>query len=180
MYVTIDLETLGSHPNSVVNQIAAVAWNPDVGKITAEFQLNVDIDDELRLGFKPTGSTVCWWLNQSEEARKSITNGQLKAKPTKEALQSLSLWFKQNNLQDALVWSNGPSFDSAILQTHYSRFGASVPWKFFFDRCFRTLMMLKEFNPKKVPREGVHHNALDDCLHQAKCIQLAMGKPWKP
>jgi len=29
---------------------------------------------------------------------------------------------------------------------------------------------------RKIPRLGTAHNALDDALHQARCVQLAVAK----
>jgi hypothetical protein len=176
--VMLDLETLGNKPTAPILQIGVVAWNTETGKIEETFIANTSLEDELKSGFKPSGSTFLWWLEQSEEARLSLIKGQIKSKPTSEVLKELKSWFFNKKLEDCKVWSNGPAFDSAILATHFQRFNADLPWKFWNDRCFRTLMDELKFNPKSVDRVGVYHNAVDDCLHQIRCIQLARKKPF--
>jgi hypothetical protein len=176
--VMIDLETMGTNAMAPIVQIAAVLWETDNGVVQQTFQTHVSLSDELKYGFRPDAGTIMFWMEQSEEARSALVKGQLRAKPTKQMLTDLSLWFFKHKLERSVVWTNGPSFDSTILASHYRKFNEDLPWSFWNDRCFRTLMSELSFNPKNEPRTGVHHNALDDCLHQIKCIQKARNKPY--
>jgi len=66
----------------------------------------------------------------------------------------------------ALVWGNGADFDNMMLASLYDACRLAVPWKYYSNRCYRTL---KSFSRPSdmVTREGIHHNALDDAVHQA-------------
>jgi hypothetical protein len=68
------------------------------------------------------------------------------------------------------LWGNGASFDNAILAHAYARCGATPPWKFWNDRCYRTVAALTA-----TPRQqgGTHHNALDDARSQAEHLITA-------
>jgi exodeoxyribonuclease VIII len=70
-------------------------------------------------------------------------------------------WLPKN----VLVWGNGASFDNAILAQCYRAVGMDFPWKFWNDRCYRTLKNLVLDVPFE--RTGTHHNALDDARSQA-------------
>jgi hypothetical protein len=175
--VMLDLETMGRTPNAPILQVAAVAWDSQTGRHVHEFHCHVSFQDELRLGFKPDADTVLWWMEQSESARKAIIDGQTKSPlKTKDMVQRLHTWVVSNQLSEVNWWSNGPAFDSSIMSMHFACFNSLPPWKHWADRCYRTLMEERKFNPRTVTRSGVAHNALDDCAHQIKCLQLARSK----
>jgi hypothetical protein len=178
--VMIDLETMGTSPLAPILQLSAVVWNPKEGTIEGTFNAFVSLQDELSLGFKPEANTILWWLSQEVAARHALAEGQRKAIPTKDALQQFRDWYVKENLGDLKVWANGPSFDLTILELHFHKFKQLTPWKFWNQRCYRTLMEERDFNPKEVPFKGVKHNGLHDCYHQIKCVQKAKGLPWKP
>ena len=63
------------------------------------------------------------------------------------------------------MWGNGATFDNVILANAYRGAGLPVPWKFWNDKCYRTI---KGFFPQiKLQRIGTHHNAQDDAESQA-------------
>jgi hypothetical protein len=127
--------------------------------------------DCLELGLTVTQSTVDWWNKQPQEARAAwdIQN------PPKlqDVLTELNLWMRTFTKDEYICpWGNGADFDLVILKSAYEAVGADPPWKYYNHHCYRTL---KNLATSKVPngglprREGVHHNALDDAIHQAKC-----------
>lgn len=64
------------------------------------------------------------------------------------------------------VWGNGADFDPVLLSSAYRAIGRPPPHKFYNVHCFRTLKNL--FPVEKPARDGTHHNALDDAIHQVK------------
>lgn len=156
--VMIDLETLGNKPGSVIVAIGAVKFGS--GEITSSFYERVDAESCVQLGLRLDAATVMWWLKQSDAARKEITRpgGKLS-----EVLMRFSSWV--NDL-DAEVWGNGASFDNVLLSDAYDRAQLPRPWKYYNDRCYRTVKNLRPEVP--IMRGGTHHNALDDAKSQAK------------
>ena len=69
--VMLDLETMGNNSNSAIIAIGAVAFSLDSG-VYDKFYANVHLQTSLDAGLKVDGSTVEWWLTQSENARESI------------------------------------------------------------------------------------------------------------
>jgi hypothetical protein len=66
----------------------------------------------------------------------------------------------------AEIWGNGASFDNAILAEAYDCARIDRPWKYWNDRCYRT--MKNQFPLVPFRRSGTHHNALDDARSQAE------------
>ena len=67
---------------------------------------------------------------------------------------------------DAEIWGNGASFDPVLWGSAYDAMHHPRPWRFWNERCFRTVKALYPHVPVP-PRSGTHHNALADALHQA-------------
>jgi inhibitor of KinA sporulation pathway (predicted exonuclease) len=89
------------------------------------------------------------------------------------ALSEFQLWLQEvtrGDLSRAAVWGNGVDFDQVLLKNAYAAVGADAPWKYFNQYCFRTL---KNMFPPKMPvqRQGTHHSALDDAVHQTRVVQ---------
>ena len=166
--VMIDLETLDTKPTSMILTIGAVAFDVDEG-LGQEFYSGVRLDfayppDRL----STSGDTILWWLQQSDAARARVTQDCGPSAPwLDDMLWNLSDWFEKNFSPEVKVWGNGASFDNAILANAYGYCGETLPWKFYNDRCYRTL---KNLYPAITadPFEGVQHNALDDAKHQAR------------
>ena len=67
-----------------------------------------------------------------------------------------------------VFWCQGPLFDYAILQNIYTQLGHPQPWNYWQIRDSRTLFSLV---PKDTTKRDGHHNALQDCIYQAKKVQ---------
>lgn len=59
-------------------------------------------------------------------------------------------------------------FDITILENWFRACNTPIPWKFWNVRDVRTIVDWFNIDTRSYEREGVHHNALDDCLHQIK------------
>ncbi len=156
--VMLDLETLGNKPGSVILAIGAVKFSAT--KILDTFYMRVNPESCVKWGLRMDVSTVMWWLKQNEAARAEIAlpGGDLVA-----VLVEFSRWLKDENAE---VWGNGAAFDNVLLADAYDRVNMERPWKFWNDRCYRTVKTLFPGMPER--RTGTHHNALDDAISQAE------------
>ena len=162
--VMLDLETLGTRPNSAIIAIGAVEFDEDLGILSRYYQ-NVDLQSCIDKGLEVDGKTMMWWLRQSDEARSALRGNVVELK---DALKSFREYLKGDNLQ---IWGNGVGFDNVILKNAYDKFRVYEPWDYRSDRCYRTLTC--SLPSLKLEREGTHHNAVDDAEYQAeKLIKL--------
>jgi exodeoxyribonuclease VIII len=175
MHIMIDLETMGTRPNAPIVAIGAVAFVPDrqhkdgsveAGGLYDKFYEVLDLTWAVRDGAIMDPETVIWWLGQSDEARQAITRRGIEPRV---ALTRFSTWLSTLDTIEG-VWGNGASFDNVILSETYTRLGMKTPWKFWQDRCYRTVKNM--FPDVELVRSGTHHNALDDARTQAEHLML--------
>lgn len=152
----IDLETMGNKPDAPITSIGAVIFS--MNGVSHEFYARVDLSSSVKHGGIMDADTVKWWLTQDPAAQQEMTGGG----DLIEALNDLSDFMRGD---DPIVWGNGAAFDNVILAAHYDRCCIYRPWKFWNDRCYRTMKSL--FPDVKMDRSGTHHNALDDAKSQA-------------
>lgn len=154
----LDLETMGTTPNSVILSIGAVKFGDD--EIKDSFYERIDAKSCLDYGLEIDVGTVMWWLQQSEEARKEI------CKPA-QPLNAVLTWFAEWAYSpDVRVWGNGATMDNIILSNAYFKVKIPRPWSYKGDMCYRTIKNL--YPDIKIEQLGVYHNALDDATSQAK------------
>ena len=163
----VDLETLGNSNTAVILSIGACMFYPTgEGVLPDPFEAFVDPQSCVSAGLTMDPSTVLWWMDdQRDEARIALMDKMDTAVPLRTALARFSEWFGQSKP----FWGNGATFDNVILRSAYTAVGLPCPWKFWDDRCYRTL---KNLAPTvKLQREGVHHSAMWDAISQAKHLQ---------
>ena len=159
-HLMLDIETMGNKSNSAIISIGAVEFDIETGKTGKEFYRNVSLKSSIDLGLNVDADTVMWWMNQSDDARKSLTNE--KAVSINQALVD----FREFCNKDYQIWGNSARFDCGILQNAYNKAGIPIPWDFRKERCVRTLV---SFNPEiknNFPSVGTAHNAISDCYLQ--------------
>jgi DNA polymerase III epsilon subunit-like protein len=156
--VMLDLETLGAKPGSVIVAIGAVKFGG--GQIIDSFYERIDPASCVEAGLKMDPQTIMWWLTQPDAARLEITKP---GAPLAAVLAMFTVWVGENDVE---IWGNGASFDNVLLSDAYEVAGMPRPWKFYNERCYRTV---KNLRPDiQMAREGVHHHALDDARSQAE------------
>jgi exodeoxyribonuclease VIII len=161
----IDLETLGTIPGCTILSIGAVEFSVEHG-LGREFHVYIDRKSCKIHGLKEDQSTIEWWKAQSEEAKAIFDKvDSPDAKPLPIALSDLLRWIDYWNRNKVRVWGNGSDFDNAILAVAHAQIGVPLPWKFWNNRCFRTLKNLVQVDA--VERVGIYHSALDDAKTQA-------------
>jgi len=163
--VMIDLETLGTLPGSAILSIGAVEFDCGTGQLGRELYSVVSRAECELFGLIVMDSTLDWWLKQSPEARKVLTEAESdSALPLADALGLLNTFIPK----DARVWSNGANFDQPVLDVAYSRIGQGAPWKYWNSRCYRTIIALCKDERAMRPPTICAHNALEDAKWQAQ------------
>lgn len=171
--IMADIETLGTAPGSVILSIGAVKFNAREVYLDTFYQV-IDPKSCTGMGLTMDPDTVMWWMQQSDEARKALFANPTGAVTLARALVLFTEWVLHTNRNpdNVEVWGNGANFDNALLGAAYRACGLEQPWKFYNDRCYRTVKALHP-NIKMAKRIGTHHNALDDARSQAEhLIQL--------
>jgi hypothetical protein len=195
----VDLETLGKLPGCVILSIGAVMFDEVTGRLGDSFYIVVNTTSCVDAGLVTDPDTMEWWRKQDFAARAVLNQADIGGKTLVRALNEFDQWLDDQSYGEWLygeglhtakydtwkethnleVWGNGADFDNAILHVAYKAAGKEPSWKFWNNRCYRTLKNL--FPRHKLERVGVHHNALDDAKTQAcHAIQLLrMANPPK-
>jgi hypothetical protein len=158
--VMLDLETMGTDANSAIIAIGAVKFGST--SINEEFYVNVELDSCVRSGLVINPDTVMWWMGQSDEARAVFKKSNVRLF---QALTDFSKFIGAGNTSKVKLWGNGSDFDNVILANAYRAVNLDMPWKFYNNRCYRTMKNM--FSGIEMERTGTHHNAVDDAKSQA-------------
>ena len=171
--VMIDIETMGTGNNAAILSIGAVKFDLSLRDVSHDciidrFYAPVDLKSSQAHGGKVDADTVIWWLaRERDEARVEMLGEQ--RIDLASVLEGFASWFGDDSLP---VWGNGATFDNVIVRSAYDSIGMACPWKFYDDRCHRTLKNLAPgLNP---PRLGVHHNALADAEYQVHQLLMVV------
>jgi len=160
----IDLETMGMCPNAAIIAIGAVEFDQHLKMMGAKFYQTIDLQSAVNLGGTIDPSTVIWWMQQNDTARAEFKRpGGLMI----SVLSNFNIFLDSCCDKDSrLLWGNGSDFDNVILASAYRSCNLEVPWKFWNNRCYRTVKALRP--DIKIHRSGTYHNALDDAVSQAE------------
>lgn len=162
--VMLDLETLGLDPGCVILSLGAVEFDAEGLGDTFYRSINLQSCDDV--GLEIDAGTLEWWLEQDETVQGQLFGG--------EELTEVLHEFGQFYDGADEIWANAPTFDCQILAHAYDAVEAPVPWEFYEERCFRTLKNLP--CAADVHRDGDHHDALDDAVHQADVAHLTLRR----
>jgi len=186
-HVSLDIETLGRSADCYILSVGAVKFSPETGEMNDEaFYAQISLESNAAWGRKIDADTLRWWMGQSQEARMKLFREDPQHKPEvvggtlEQALNDMIAWM--NDLKHPnkyKVWGNGADFDQPFMQHAFIAAGTQAPWMFWDNRCLRTLKNLPFARDVKVERVGVHHNALDDAIHQAKVVSAIWQKMLK-
>ena len=166
-HIMVDIESMGNTSNSAIISIGAVKFDISTGKTGDEFYTIIDLQSCLDIGLTMDASTVLWWMQQSDEARKEFTK---EAVPIEKALEDFSKFFNDANYE---VWGNSARFDLGLLNDAYNKLKKPIPWKYYNERCVRTLVSFNRTIKKEYPVPENTHNAIIDCYYQiGYCSQI--------
>lgn len=167
---SIDIETLGTTPYSVILSIGVQGFNRHNGLMDDGFEIVVNAEDCVAKGLRMDPSTVLWWLQQSDEARKVFAPSG--GATLHYALDQLNEYFKREKFsKNSCIWGNGAGFDINLLEDAYRVTpGVPCPWHFWQSRDVRTVVDIAGLDKKAYRHEGVHHTALADARNQARMV----------
>jgi len=186
--VMVDIETLGTGKDAAVITIGACAFSLDApveddAFIGETFQCNIHPKHCEAAGMSIDMNTVLWWMTQPDEARQALASKN--ALSVTEALEGFTEFVKRcratNRAGRLNFWANDPDFDGVILESAYRAVNMTQPWNYYETRSLRTIKMLgTRFLGEKekwdLTREGTHHNAMDDAIHQARVVRYVLDK----
>ena len=166
----IDLETLGTTPGSAIVSLAAVWFDLFSGAELGYFRVRIRVQSCLDAGLTVSGSTLEWWMGQSDAVRAQIKEAN--SFKLEEALSILSDWMDDidPDKRNRRIWGNGIGFDGGILAAAYAAIKRSVPWAFWGERDTRTIVDLIPEVKKAKPFQGTQHDPLDDARHQISYV----------
>ncbi len=176
--VMCDLECLDSKGTAAIISIGLVTFDLHQGALGAELYIELSLaalKQQLAKGRTMSLDTICWWAQQSPEARScwfpEATGGHKKSS-NGECLTELNHFF--SHIDKPILWGNGATYDNIVLRGYLEAFSARVPFHYSRDYCYRTMKGM--FGHKaKLERVGTHHNARDDAKSQALHL-VAMHK----
>ncbi|MET4696121.1 3'-5' exonuclease [Endozoicomonas lisbonensis] len=178
-HLMVDIEAAGKTTSAALVSIGAVFFDPATGAMDESFYAPVILSSSQYYDGDIDASTVEWWMQQSDAARAVFSDENRCS--LKTVLEQFSNFIKVSaGESDVYVWGNGPAYDNAILSHAFRKTWIRQPWSFSKDTCVRTMVMLGRqmgIDPKnELPREGEHHNALDDAIHQARYVSIIWQK----
>jgi hypothetical protein len=162
----IDIETLGTDPDSVILTVGAVKFDPkNLKEPTQKVTWKLDTDEQFVLDRKTSESTLEWWGRQDPEirARAFADHGRI----------GLDAFFKEFNKYVTgckNIWCQGPQFDMVMIENLYRQKLHHTSWKYWQIKDSRTLFSLMEVDPRKAIQVEAH-DAAEDAYWQAVCVQ---------
>lgn len=169
--IMVDIETLGTKPNSVMLTIGAVRFNPfgddsenkNGPNDMDQFYCRVDPETFTWPDAEVDDNTLAWWGQQSADVREEAftEEGRL---PVLKVMQEFYKWCQPHDR----IWANGPAFDIVILEHTYRRLGRGFPWQYYQVRDARTIYKMVPGYRKVNP--ALHHAAWD-CWAQVVSLQ---------
>lgn len=168
-HIMLDIETLDTSPSAVILSIGAVKFDPTTeSPLGDKFYEVINVQSNLDAGRTISGDTLSWWMKQDDDARAVFNAPRISLE---EALTKFMEYFDHPDYQ---VWGNGADFDNVIVQNALNARGWKTPWKYFNNRCYRTLKNMPG-TPKMAAFAG-KHNALVDACAQALHLQTFYSK----
>ena len=156
MDLMVDLEGLGTGPETTILTIAAQEFDPlERGRLGRDFYVRVSLESQE--GRSIEQGTIDWWATQPDLVKQEAFSEEDRI-PLQEALQELHriMWHAKR------VWAQGPTYDMNILEHAYKSLQMPLPWKYYSVRDSRTVFGLAP-NLQTYPAS---HHALEDCRRQ--------------
>ncbi len=163
--VVLDLETMGTRPDSAVMSIGAVC---------------IETGEEFyKVITNPSGycdpETARWWMRQADAVREAVC-------VVGESEGLVTLLFRRwlDDLRDAdpdnrdlRIWGT-EGFDTTVLDSLYGRVGTHPPWMYYEVRGLETAFELLGVDKNVVPWAGTQHIAIECARHAADALKAAL------
>jgi hypothetical protein len=180
----VDLETMGTDPNTVILTVGAVPFGGDGNLIMEDnfyFYERVQLQsyDKYKNGeFNFSWDTLIWWLKQDKDPLEDAFLLQPRY-PIWVVMQDFANWISivcnMCNDNKINIWSHGKDFDVVVLQNAFKVCGIVCPWKYWDTRDTRTLYALAGIDMRDISmtKGFKSHNAVGDCFKQIEGIRRA-------
>lgn len=169
MDIMLDLETLSTRPDATILTFGAVKFDPYTDQIGAGIYCRINVDEQIDLGRHVDDNTIAWWSQQAEDVREEAFG-----EGNRFSLEQFTAALNKFIVGSDCIWAQGPVFDIVILENLYRQLGKPAPWNFWQIRDSRTLLSTHG-DPREKNKEGLH-NALEDCVSQAKAVQIIFAR----
>ena len=157
----IDLEGLGTGPDTTILTIAAQSFDPlGSGYYDQKYYARITLESQENRSIQQ--GTIDWWATQPAVAKDEAFNEEGRI-PLDQALDELGklIWKSKR------IWAQGPTYDMNILEHAYKSYDKSIPWQFYAVRDSRTVFGLWP----NLPKPPTSHHALEDCRRQIGLLQ---------
>lgn len=174
----VDIETLSTAVNAAVLSIGAIEFDPMTGKIEREFYYELDLSYQTNRHID--ANTMQWWIKQclvNTDNIEFLSKNNREKDAVAYVLQELGAFInggkeyamtRVEGYEKLSIYACDPDFDIAILNDLYKDNGLPSPWRYSELRSVRTIRELIKIAGMEVPHQEANHNALDDCIRQAK------------
>lgn len=189
VHASMDIETLSTRAQAVVLSIGMCFFDDAKVQtfdeiVDSGIELFFDRDSQVEKGRHIMPSTIQWWNQQGEEARRVLEAEDVITPrdfyPHFEAFCEKS-GLNSNWVKKYCKWYiRGPHFDISITDNLFEDYNVDTPWKYFKVRDIRTWLECNglEDNAKLVkPSSMVAHNALHDAAFDAYMMQQVLHNP---
>lgn len=172
----IDFETLGLKPDTKVLSVGIAAFElEEFVEDHVDFKPNLyfsRISQEEQENRTTDQSTIDWWTQQTESARKLTFEG-IKA-PPKQVLVEINEFLLLEGVQ--YLFGNGKEFDNVIWRNMCEMYGIKPTLGFWTDMDLRTLQMISMADRPPFPAHLIQHVADHDAIHEAYCATYYYNK----
>lgn len=166
MDAMIDIETLGTDPDSVILTVGAVKFDPYTLREPAQkTNWKLDADEQFGLGRQASESTLEWWAKQDPEiqARAFSEEGRI-------TIDRFFAEFNKYVMGVKNIWCQGPQFDMVMIEDLYRQKKHHTSWKYWQVNDSRTIFNMMPADPRKAIQVEAH-DAAEDAYWQAVCVQ---------
>ena len=172
--IMIDMETVSNAENAGILSLAFLPFSRHGEEKDGEpFYKVIDLASCYMAGMNMVGCQE-WWMQQDPKAVSEIVNAPKKENISaviNEAFSYLSALAEQHEI---ILWSRGTDYDFPKLEWCIRKFVEKpYPYKYYNKRDVRTWVKETGLDESQFEFEGIKHNALDDCRHQAKLLQAS-------
>lgn len=155
--ICVDIETLGTSPDTVILSIGACVWNLDSNTVSDCYYSEIKSTQ-----FKRTtdADTLEWWKIQRELGT-HFPDGK---ESLRTVLGDFCAWTAKHV---GPIYSNGTDFDITILTHALKQEDYLIPWAYYAVRDYRTLRQL--FPHVKAPQaNSKKHHAMYDAIYETQ------------
>jgi len=189
--VMIDIEALGTlvGRKSVVLSIGIVTFdfkeNDDwatLGDTQRWMYVELPILPQEKVGREIDFDTVCWWMQQSAEAKKVFSNPINDAHPEAQLIDLEQKLFQVESFltpadpeKPYYLWAKPSHYDCPMVKSLFKDFNTDFPIPWWNYRCMHSFVvparLLGIRDSGRESFKGTAHNALDDAKEQVLEIQ---------